>query len=284
MAAAKKHKFVNKFFVVTAAVALTLTVAAVAAEVSGYGFAVGNAASAIIYPFQTAYNFVAGKIGGAFSIIVDYNKTRAENAQLKDQLAALNQQIDQLQKLQDQNDWLNTFLGVKTDHPDYAMQPGNVIARSGTALIQGITLDCGSAAGVKPDMPVVESNGLVGYIDTVNLTNSRVRTILDVGSSVAVYVDRTGQNGFVEGDFALGSDGLCKLVFYDSTDSVDLQAGDVIYTSGAGNKFPRGYMVGAVQQVLGDANTHMPYGVVKPNVYINSQNKMMVITAFNPAR
>jgi rod shape-determining protein MreC len=123
-----------------------------------------------------------------------------------------------------------------------------VVAKDFTEFfrVTRIVLDKG-AREVRPHMPVVAPDGVVGEVlhvagDTVN-----VRLAVDAAFGVDVEDERTHARGFVRGtgDPARYS---CKVEMVDSRDEVEI--GDALVTSGKGRWFPRGIPVARVTRVI----------------------------------
>jgi rod shape-determining protein MreC len=109
-----------------------------------------------------------------------------------------------------------------------------------------VVLDKG-AREVRPHMPVVSPDGVVGAVlhtagDTVD-----VQLAVDAAFGVDVEDERTHARGFVRGTGDPARYG-CKVEMVDSRDEVEI--GDLLVTSGKGRWFPRGIPVARVTKVI----------------------------------
>jgi rod shape-determining protein MreC len=84
----------------------------------------------------------------------------------------------------------------------------------------------------------------MGQVFEVGSTTSRVLLITDPTHSVPVQVNRNGVRAVAEG---IGS--LDRLAIHHVAATTDIEAGDLLVTSGLGGRFPIGYPVAKVLSV-----------------------------------
>ncbi len=80
-----------------------------------------------------------------------------------------------------------------------------------------VTIDAGSAAGIRPDMTVLNNDGLVGRILRVTRTTATVLLILDADSVVGGRLGDNMELGFLHGRGALGPAGRLDLELVDGS-------------------------------------------------------------------
>ena len=144
------------------------------------------------------------------------------------------------------------------------------------------TLDVGTDVGVTKDMPVVTSDGIVGYVNEAGTNWCKVLTIIESASSVGAYVQRTGEVGLIEGDFDLRLEGLCKLT-YLATDS-NVEVGDRVLSSGLGSIYPRDLVIGIVERVESDTFSRSVTAYVRPSANLEDLSRVMVIKSYETVR
>jgi len=103
------------------------------------------------------------------------------------------------------------------------------------------------APGIRPDMPVIALDGVVGTVQRVAGDRVDVQLTVDSGFGVDVIVERTGARGFVRGVGDL-SRYVVRVEYVQRIDQVE--QGDVLVTSGHGCRFPKGLPVAKVTQVV----------------------------------
>ncbi len=160
------------------------------------------------------------------------------------------------------------------------MLAAKVIGRSISPYFRVIRLklDRGRHA-VRPGMPVVVPEGVVGRIHRVFGSYSDVMLSVDPSSRIDVVDQRTGARGILRG---IGNSKryLAKLEYLLKQDEVN--EGDLLVTSGVGGSFPRDLPVGTVVKV-----DHKTLGLyqkvyVKPAVDFSKLSRVMVVVSPPP--
>jgi rod shape-determining protein MreC len=201
--------------------------------------------SFIVTPFQEG---VSGTVDEASSVVQTVQRVRdlaTENADYRDQVAQLQSQLVQMRELEVEDSDLRNLLSMKERTGPGALISVSVIARDDTPYVQAITIDRGSNDGVKQDAIVITHQGLVGHVERVNPTSSKVRLINDLNSSVSVRLQTESRTTGVLRGQSQGN--MMVIAFIPQTDVV--QAGDVVLTSGLGEMYPEGLVVGKVDRV-----------------------------------
>ena len=107
-----------------------------------------------------------------------------------------------------------------------------------------LVLDINSKQIVKKDSAVVSEQGLAGRVSSVGFSSTEVLLVQDIRSSVPVISSDSSLHATLEGK-GLGRNG--KLKFLSKT--AEFSAGERVYTSGLGEIFPDGILVGEVVSV-----------------------------------
>lgn len=110
-----------------------------------------------------------------------------------------------------------------------------------------LVLNKGEQDGVFVGQPLIDADGLMGQIVEVSLANSRALLITDATHSIPVQVNRNGVRAIAEGTGALGA-----LDIHHVSATTDIQAGDLLVTSGLGGRFPVGYPVAVISEIERD--------------------------------
>ena len=114
-----------------------------------------------------------------------------------------------------------------------------------------VMVDKGLKDGVYVGQPVIDATGLVGQVTESTTNLSKVLLVTDQSHAVPVHSIRTAAQLIVEGT---GNRNLLSMRHV--SESLDLVVGDVLVTSGLGQRFPSGYPVAEVmayQLAPGDA-------------------------------
>ncbi|MCH7741043.1 MAG: rod shape-determining protein MreC [Proteobacteria bacterium] len=118
-----------------------------------------------------------------------------------------------------------------------------------------VVIDKGSADGVFVGQPLLDAQGLMGQVISLSFFTSRVLLISDRSHSVPVQVSRTNLRLIAQGTGVTN-----RLELMHVQDTADIRPGDLLVSSGLGNRFPVGYPVGIVDRVEHDPGR--PFAVV----------------------
>ncbi len=162
------------------------------------------------------------------------------------------------------------------------MLAAKVIGRSISPYFRVIRLKLDRGKGqVRPGMPVVVPEGVVGRIHRVFGGYSDVMLSVDPSSRIDVVDQRTGARGILRG---LGNSKhyLAKLEYLLKQDEV--RKGDLLVTSGVGDRFPRDLPVGTVVKVEKKTLGLYQKVYVAPAVDFSKLSRVMVVVSPPPPR
>ncbi|MCI9061624.1 MAG: rod shape-determining protein MreC [Romboutsia sp.] len=193
-----------------------------------------------------------------------------ENEKLKEEIIALNNQLDDVQSL----DSLKKALNYIDEKYQAKSISASVVGKNDGNWYDSFIIGAGKNQGIKEESIVTNGNGLVGIVYEVSDNYSKAISLLDTKSSVSFKLLKDSnfkgvitQNSTLDDKENYKNKGyLCGYMF-DS--SYNVLPGDVITTSGLG-LYPEGIPIGEVDKVIDDKNKSMKYVVVKP--YVNFKN------------
>jgi rod shape-determining protein MreC len=139
-----------------------------------------------------------------------------------------------------------------------------------------VRLDRGERAHVRPGMPVLTADGLVGQIRRAFSQYADVLLTADKDSAIDVVVQRNGARGMLKGTGAEDSY-VCTLEQLSRDD--DVKPGDVVVTSGLGQRFPASILVGHVKDVVKREYGLYQEATVTPAVHFSRLEEVLVLTA-----
>jgi len=221
----------------------------------------------------TTQNIVFAPFRYIASLIDDFNALR----DVKKENEALKNEINKIDLTITENIALKEELNIELVLSDYEYLNATVISRNVGFWYNTITIDKGEYNGVKVDMAVINSSGLIGrVVSTTNFTSDiKLITTSDTNSRISVSVGRDG--------FSLN--GLINS--YDSkenyfevegiSNSEEVRIGDYVYTSGLGGVFPSGILIGTVSSIETDEYDLAKILKVKPNINFDDINFVTVL-------
>ena len=227
----------NRFFIFVVVLALILTVVPTVLNLSGKSTYVRNFVNILMTPVQKGFHYVTDAIDGFSSYFTKFDEVVRENAQLKEEITKLNNRLYNAEKTEELNQWLTAFLDMKRMHTDFTFAEAMITGRENANHMTVCTIDRGTVHGIEKGMPVVTPDGVLGYVDEVGTTWAKVHTLIESTTAIGACIERTGALGLLEGNFALASDGICRITYLDA--DADIRVGDRVVTSGTGGIYPR---------------------------------------------
>lgn len=234
----------------TAAAVLVALVTALFAAI-GFTGPVRSVLKTVAKPFEWCGTQVANSVNGFVSVFADYDRLVEENEALRKEVNALKNDAQESAVLREENAWLKEYLQVSDSYAKLRLCEARVIARATDNYSSVLTLNRGTAHGVKVNMPVVTEDGVFGYVKEAGLDWCKVVSLLETVSSIGAYTDRTGALGVVQGDVALRGEGRCLMTYIDK--NADLRIGDRVYTSGGEeSNYPPDLLIGEIVSIEAD--------------------------------
>lgn len=199
-------------------------------------------------------NAVTGKVYEWDSAVESFFSLSSVNSQLTQRNAFLEQQVkmldDSIARLTRSQEAAVTRLSSMVPFQGCRLIPAKVVANMVNRYDNLITIDKGSADGVKRDMGVVCGMGVVGIVYLVSEHYSIVIPALNSHSNISCTIQRRGYFGYLR--WRGGSSQLAYLE--DVPRHAHFKLGDNVVTSGYSSVFPPGVMVGKVLHVFNSAD------------------------------
>jgi rod shape-determining protein MreC len=171
---------------------------------------------------------------------------REEIDRLSREQLLLKAQIQKMAALATENERLRSLLGSAGKLEDNVLVAELIGTDPDPARLQ-VILDKGSDVGVFVGQPLLDAQGLMGQVIEVSPTSSRALLITDSSHSVPVQVNRNNIR-----IIAAGTGRVDELELLNVPNTADIIPGDLLVSSGLGRRFPVGYPVGTVTQVIHD--------------------------------
>jgi rod shape-determining protein MreC len=202
----------------------------------------------------------------------DLRGARQQNKELQDEIARLQMEQVRLKQDADQARRLQVLLDFKEKFISKTVA-AQVIATSGTEQSRLITIDKGSNDHIKPDMPVITPDGIVGKVKEVFPLSSQVLLINDHDSGAGVILESSRLQGIVKGT------PLGELQVTGIMSDEQVEPGERVITSGGDRIYPKGYSVGTVIGASPDKDND-PFQLIKikPAADIGRLEEVLVIT------
>jgi rod shape-determining protein MreC len=180
------------------------------------------------------------QFGGKYVDSVSSAKSAEEEARRK--LGLLSARANQVELLLQENDRLRKLLGLR-ERVNVTGQAAQVLYDAADPYTRKIIVDKGLLDGVGDGSPVLDEAGVLGQVTRAYPSVSEVTLVTDREQSIPVLNTRTGARSLAFGD----QGGGLELRFMAA--NADVQAGDVLSTSGVDGVYPPGLPVAKVDQV-----------------------------------
>ncbi|KAF0335754.1 rod shape-determining protein MreC [Pediococcus acidilactici] len=177
--------------------------------------------------------------------------TYEENERLRQDIDKLSATHAENKSLKEENRELKQLVGLKNSMTDYSLTPAIVLTRSPSSWQDLVTVNKGTANGVKKNQPVLAGNGLVGRVVEANYSTSKVELISDNNESAnrfAIQVQAKDEN-YVNGIITGYDKKTNEIIMGQVTEDKDVAVGSQVITSGLGGVTPKGLYVGKVAKV-----------------------------------
>ena len=208
------------------------------------------------YQSATFFTSAGSMAGSVYSMFMDANRyfhLKTENDGLLAQNVALTRELselkEQLTELRNSETLLNDSL-VKSIDSGYKFLTANIINNSLNSVNNFITLNKGSDDGVRPEMGVFNSDGIVGVVYLTSKNRSIVIPLLNSKSSISCRVK--GSESFCSLSWDGGDTRYSNLI--DLPRYAQFEKGDTVVTSGFSSIFPGDLPVGTVEKIEDSAD------------------------------
>ncbi len=274
-----KRFFHGKFFVFLVLIVCFLLGFMLAVAVNGHTLPHEQVVGIVVSPIRTGFTWCKNQVTDFFSSFTEYDDLQAENAALREQVNALQKEVDGLHYNKVQNDRYKEMLSV-TD-PEYSFEyvSADVVTVASDGWDTSFGINGGTAAGIEKGDIVVCEGGLVGKVTEVGLNWATVSTFIDPQISVGAMILSTGDVGVTEGTLALKTEGKCLVRYLDKDSSAN--RGDAVYTSGLGGVYPKGILLGTLSELRYEDNGLSLSAVLIPSVSFRDLKEVLVITNFS---
>ena len=228
----------------------------------------------LVMPVQNGLTYLKNKVSGNNAFFEDINNLKKENERLIAENNKLQEDLKELEIIKAENATLRSYNNISQEYTEYKTVPAYIINKDISNLSNVMVINVGSDNGVDVNMPVISSEGLVGYTISVTNKTAKVQPIIDPATNVSAAISTSRDSVVVKG--ILGSTNTLKLM-YIPTDA-DLVIEDTIETSGIGGIYPKGILIGKISEIIESKNITDRYAIVETAVDFSKLETVLVIT------
>jgi rod shape-determining protein MreC len=223
-----------------------------------------------VSPLEKTLVWVQTSTGNIWHNYFYLRGVRAENRELKQQIEQM--RIEQVRMSQDadQARRLQALLAFKEQFISQT-KAAQVIGSSGSEQSRAIYIDKGEKDGIRPDMAVINADGVVGKVLRVYRSTALVLLISDQTSGVGAILEKSRLQGILRG-LPSGEVALEKVMSDEQ-----VPAGELVLTSGGDRVFPKGLSIGTVTKVYPGSDFFLNIHV-RPSANLSKLEEVLVVT------
>ncbi len=170
-----------------------------------------------------------------------------ENGTLRSQVAQLQQQQIQFDKLKNDNDILRDELKFKNQSKQ-SLESCTVLSIDPQGLSDAMVLSCGKEQGIAEGQAVLSQGYMIAKITYVGSYTSTALLISNAQSSIDARLSKNNTEGVVKGSFGSG------MVFDLVSQNADVASGDLVVTAGINPRIPKDVLIGQIGSVISGPN------------------------------
>lgn len=209
----------------------------------------------VLTPLYWVGDLPGRTLNGVGQMLTSRTEILAENEKLRADALLMQRRLQKLAVLTEQNVRLRELLNSSALLEEQVIV-AELLGVDPNPQTHKLLINKGSRHGVYSGQPMLDARGVMGQVIEVMPYSSRVLLLTDSTHSLPVQVTRNGLRTIASGT---GHPGQFELRHV--ADNADIKEGDLLVTSGMGQRFPAGYPVGVVVEVL--RGTGQPFAVVQ---------------------
>lgn len=273
-----KHFFSTKVRVILVVTVLLAAVLAIVSNLTGATFA-DMAVRGILAPLNAAATSLREQAEQFYSYMFRYEALSEENAQLREQIAQMQDDARLADSVARENERLRDLLELTQANEDYELVDAYVISWSSDDWSNSFTINRGTNAGIEAGMCAITANGeVVGLVYEVGPNYAVVRSILDSALEISATIVSSGYNGIVRGGYITDQAGLLRMNYLPT--SAVIRNNDQVVTSGS-TVYPRNLILGYIIDAGFDDSGVAKFAVLDPAADIDSLEQVFILTDYN---
>ncbi len=231
---------------------------------------IGSVTGATVYFVQEGTYNLIGAVRGTFQGYFFLVGLHQENTRLKKEIEQLQGKIHQLNEQEALAGRLGRILEFKQSSPLHFIA-ASVIGRETGPWFHTLMINKGSAEGIKVDMGVMTQRGVVGKVIKTFSHHAQVLLMTDPNSAMAAIVQRTRDEGIVQG---MGKNQV-RLKYLPRF--AEVTEGDMLITSGLEGSFAKGIPIGRIQKIDKQGDDFFLNVTVTPEIAFLTLEEVLVL-------
>nr|WP_224424171.1 MULTISPECIES: rod shape-determining protein MreC [unclassified Modicisalibacter] len=232
--------------------------------------------STVVTPVQWLVSLPSDALSWGALVVSDQSRLVDENRRLRQQLLTMSHRVQRMASLTAENVRLRELLDA-AQRREVPYITAELLSLDSDPFTHQMVIDRGRSDGAYVGQPVMDASGLIGQVIAVSAYTSRVLMVADASHAVPVQVNRNGLRFIVQGT---GSYDVLDVLHVP--DTADIRPGDLLVTSGLAGRFPEGYPVARVRDVVHDPGA--PFAQVTAEPVAQPERSRHFLLLFPPPR
>jgi rod shape-determining protein MreC len=235
-----------------------------------------SALSVVVYPVQYLASLPAELGESASEAFASRSELEAERARLHTENLELRGRLQKFEALEAENMRLRGLLDSSFKVGDRVLI-AELIAVEQDPFRQVVLIDKGKTSGLYEGQPVLDANAVIGQVTHINPITANVLLITDATHALPVQVNRNGLR-----TIALGTGLINRLELPHLPNNADIEAGDLLTTSGLGGRFPPGYPVAQVVEVRREPGRPFASVIAETTAHLDRLREVLLVWTLKP--
>ncbi len=227
--------------------------------------------SASLYPIQYLINLPNNLQESLYENFLNREEIISQNQKLKEENLNLKSQMQQIYRLESENKRLYELIDSKPKTENTYLF-ADIISTSKILNKHQILINRGSRDGIQLGSSIVNADGIVGHVIRDQIFASEVLLISDLEHAIPVEIVRTGLR-----TIAVGTGEFNSLRVNTLPTNSDIKKEDIIITSGLGGRYPEGFPVGTIKEIIAEAGNPFLEVEILPFANLKTINEVWVI-------
>lgn len=230
-----------------------------------------SALSLLLYPLQIVAAFPPQAWDWAHETMATRERLLEENRTLRNSHLQLEVRMQRYAALETENQRLREMLG-STTHVRGRMLISELVSVDLDPYRHEVLINKGAGDGLFEGQPVLDARGVMGQVVHVGVLTSTVLLITDPSHALPVQVNRTGER-----TVAVGTGDLQLLRLPYLPNNADIREGDLLVTSGLGDRFPAGYPVAVISHISHDLGEPFARVDALPTAFLGRAREALLV-------
>lgn len=261
-------KFQNKTILIISSLIIILIIINL---IPGLNKGLGNFVYKLFSPIEHLFMIIVDKMVGFFQIITSIGNLNKENLSLTQKNVNLETELVQLKEVEQENNALRKTLNIsRNDIP--VKEVASITGKDIQGIQDWILIDRGLKHGLTEGMVVISTEGaLIGKISEVDYNFSKVTLITQKDSVVAGIIEDNRTEGLIKKNI----NGGLFMDFIPKDTKIDI--GERIITSGMDNLYPKGILIGKIDNINSSENQIFQKINISPAVDFSKLEQVVIL-------